>query len=80
MPLAYGQGDVNPIVSQMSQAAVKAIANCRLLIADLVQIRSSWEERIAARRGSVTWNVVDLLLRRPVIDARTLGAEVGTSA
>jgi Fic family protein len=74
---AFRQGDADPIVERVADAAFAAIANGRHLVADLRDIRRSWEDRIKARRGATIWRVVDLLLRQPVVNAALLSRELG---
>ncbi|WP_231995566.1 Fic family protein [Mycobacterium sp. 1274756.6] len=74
---AYRDGDAAPIVEQLSQAALLAVANGRRLVADLRDIRTGWGSRITARRDSAVWKVSDLLLRRPVFNAALLHRELG---
>lgn len=74
---SYRAGDPAPIVTQFSAAAVAAIANGRHLVADLRQIRGSWNDVVTARSDSAVWRVADLLTRRPVVNAALLAMELG---
>ncbi|MBI3217549.1 MAG: Fic family protein [Mycobacterium sp.] len=74
---SYRDGDAAPIVECFSQAAVLAIANGRDLVADLREIRRSWNGVISARSDSAVWKVADLLTRRPVVNAGLLAQELG---
>ena len=49
---AYRDGDAAPIIERMSEASILAVINGRQLVADLRNVRASWEERITARRDS----------------------------
>jgi Fic family protein len=73
----YRLGDPTPIVNQFAQAAFKAVANGRVLVDELRQIRESWPKLIKARRDSAVWRLTDLLLRRPVVNARVIAEELG---
>ncbi len=73
---AYRLGDLIPIVSQFAQAAFKAVANGRVLVDELRQIRQRWQARIKARRDSAVWRLADLLLRKPVVNARVAAEEL----
>lgn len=73
----YRLGDPAPIVSQFAEAAFKAVANGRLLVDELRQIREHWQQVIKARRDSAVWRLADLLLRRPVVNARVVAEELG---
>jgi Fic family protein len=73
----YRLGDPVPIVSQFAQAAFKAVANGRALVDELRQIRERWNHVIKARSDSAVWRLADLLLRRPVVNARVIADELG---
>lgn len=73
----YRLGDPIPIVSQFAQAAFKAVANGRELVDELRQIRQRWQDLIKARSDSAVWRLADLLLRRPVVNARVVAEELG---
>jgi Fic family protein len=74
---SYRDGDAAPIVERFSQASVLAMANGRQLIADLRDIRETWNDVITARSDSAVWKVADLLIRRPVVNAALLAQELG---
>lgn len=67
---AYRDGDPAPIVQRLSEASMLAVVNGRQLVGDLQTIRSQWESKITARRGSAVHRVADLLIKRPVINAQ----------
>lgn len=73
---AYRAGDPAPILSQFAQAAFRAVANGRVLVDELRRIRERWSEVIKARRDSAVWRLADLLLRRPVVNARVIADEL----
>ena len=73
----YRDGDAAPIVERFSQASVLAIANGRQLVADIRDIRETWNDVITARSDSAVWKVADLLTRRPVVNAALLAHELG---
>jgi Fic family protein len=74
---SYRRGDVVCIVSRLTDACFAAVANARRLVDDLRTVRSDWDRRIAARADSTGWRLADLLLRRPVVDASVIAAELG---
>ncbi|MFL6100704.1 MAG: Fic family protein [Actinomycetales bacterium] len=76
---AYRAGDLEPIVRRMSDAALVAVVNGRQLVEELREIRRSWSQRIRARSDSAVWRVCDLIITRPVIDARLISQELGIS-
>lgn len=74
---AYRHGEPIPIVVQFAQAAFRAVANGRVLVDELRQTRQGWNEVIKARSDSAIWRLADLLLRRPVVNARAVADELG---
>lgn len=73
---AYRLGDPIPIVSQFAEASFKAVANGRVLVEELRLVRQRWQHDIKARSDSSVWRLADLLLRRPVINARVVAEEL----
>ncbi|GAA2109694.1 Fic family protein [Kocuria atrinae] len=74
---AYRAGDVEPIVRQFTDASRRAVNNARRLVADIEQIRLSWDERLKARRNSNAWKLLDVLARRPVLNSAAAAEELG---
>lgn len=66
---AFRAGDAAPIVQRIVAASHTAIANSRQLVADLNDTRDRWRTAIRARADAAAWDLADLLLRQPVIDA-----------
>jgi hypothetical protein len=56
---------------------LRAVANTRTLVAELDQIRGSWNSRLTVRRSSNAWKLLDVLQRRPVLSAAAAAAELG---
>ncbi|CUU57150.1 Fic family protein [Parafrankia irregularis] len=76
---AYRDGDVAPIVERFATASVTAITNGRQLASELRAIRAGWENRLKIRRDARAWQLADLLLRQPVVDAQAVAAELGVT-
>lgn len=74
---AYRQGDVSPIVTAFADAALRAVANTRTLVAELDEIRDGWSDRLTVRRSSNAWKLLDILVRRPVLTSAAAAAELG---
>ncbi|GAA3204445.1 Fic family protein [Microbacterium terregens] len=74
---AYREGDVSPIVTSFADAALRAVGNTRTLVAELDEIRAGWNNRLAVRRSSNAWKLLDILLRRPVLTSAAAAAELG---
>lgn len=76
---AYRRGEVDPIVRALAHAASRAVANARLLIEEIDEIRAGWSERLTARRSSNAWLLLDLFAERPVLSAAIAAASVGVA-
>jgi Fic family protein len=76
---AFREGDVAPIVRAFSEASERAVVNARRLVTDIDNIRNSWTSTVRARSDSGVWPLLDLVARRPVLDAVTIGRELGIS-
>jgi Fic family protein len=76
---AYRDGNPAAIVERMAQASFAATTNGRQLVAELRAVRAGWDERVRARRDSGAWQLADLLMRQPVIDAPTIAAALGVA-
>jgi Fic family protein len=74
---AYRAGDPGRIVARFAAAAQRAVVLGQGLIEDLRAVRTRWQADVVARRDSAAWRLCDLLLRRPVVDARLVAAELG---
>jgi Fic family protein len=74
---AYRDGDPSAIVRQLAAAAIRAVANGHELVLELRAIRDAWKRTVRARRDSAVWRLADLLLRRPVVNARLVAEELG---
>ncbi len=75
----YRLGDPFPIVDQFCVASFRAVTNGRRLVEELRDIRAGWQETVRARRDSRVWQLLELLLRRPVLNAATISAELGVT-
>jgi hypothetical protein len=68
---AYRDGQPAPIVERFAVASFEAVANGRQLVAELRAIRRRWDDTVTTRRGAAAWQLADVLVRQPVIDAAT---------
>ncbi|MGO4598346.1 Fic family protein [Terrabacter sp. 2RAF25] len=78
--MAYRQGDTEPILRCVAEAARNGTHIGERLVATLRQVRADWAERLTARAGSASWAMLDLLLRQPVVTARVVVRELHVSA
>jgi Fic family protein len=76
---SYRQGNPEPIVAMMSEAAFAAVNNGRQLVADLHGVRDGWNSRITARSDAAAWKTADLLLSQPIVDSPMLQRELKVS-
>lgn len=76
---AQRDGDPNPIVRSVAEAAFAAIGNGRHLVADLADARERWDDAISARSDAVIWRIADHLVAQPVVTSKVLQAAVGGS-
>lgn len=77
---AYRDGAPAAIVEKLANASFAAASNGRQLVANLREIRRSWEDKVKARRGATAWQLTDVLVRQPVIDAATVARELDVTA
>ena len=73
----YRAGEPASIVSRIVDASFAAVTNGRELVQDLRAIRSSWNERIPARRGANAWRIADFLLAHPVVNVDSIATSLG---
>lgn len=78
--IAYQAGDADAIITRTAESAFRALDNSRRLVADVRTIRETWRSSVTARSDSAVWSVLDLLARRPVVNAAVLREELGISA
>ena len=74
---AYRTGDTTPIVVAAAQASLESLINGRQLVRDLRSIRRSWNDKVSARRTSAVWQVADLLVQHPVVNAKLVAEQLG---
>ncbi len=79
-PCAYRLGDVEPVLETLAQAALRGIANSRVLVEDLRTIRRGGDDSVRARRDAVARRVADLLVRSPVVTAAAVRAHTGVTS
>ncbi len=74
---AYRSGDPVPIIEAFADAAIAAVLNAARMVSDIDAIRASWNDRIKARRDSGVWPLLDVVARRPVLNAVVAAEELG---
>jgi Fic family protein len=78
--MAYREGDPEPILRCVAEAARSGVVVGERLVGRLRAVRAEWSERVRARSDSSVHQVLDLLVRQPVITARLLIDTLGVSA
>lgn len=67
---SYQDGDLVPIVSEVSEAAIRATVEGRRLLGALSEVRQRWQNLDVGRGGSATQRLPDVLLGQPVVNVR----------
>ena len=75
----YRQGNIEPIIEQMTDAAFTAIANATDMLSDLDAVAVDWRDRITARSDSAVWRLAELPMRQPGIDSNFVEEALGVS-
>jgi hypothetical protein len=65
----FRQGNVEPIIEQMADAAFTAITNATDMLSDLDAIAGEWRDRITARSDGTLWRLAELLMRQPGVQS-----------
>ncbi len=76
----YRVGDPYPIIERLAEATFAAVHSGRRLVGDLRSIRDSWKSVIHARTHAAVWQLIDLVLRQPVLDSALVQSELGVTA
>ena len=74
---AYRAGNPIPIIAAFADAAIAAVDNATRLVADINTVRASWSNRITARSDSGVWPLLEVVARRPVLNAMVAAEELG---
>jgi Fic family protein len=75
----YRAGRPDAIVITVAEASFAAVQNGRALVDDIRAIEKSWDTRVIARRDSSVHRVKKYLLRQPVVNTKTVAAELAIS-
>lgn len=76
---AYRDGDPNPIVTRFNDATFAAVNNGRHLADDLQGIYADWSTKLSARRDSVAWKILPILLSQPAVTSKLIQERTGVS-
>jgi Fic family protein len=75
----YRQGNIEPIIEQMTDAVFAAIDNATDMLSDIDAITAEWRERITARSDSTVWRLAELLIRRSAVNSNVVQEALGVS-
>lgn len=75
----YRAGRADAIVSTVADASFAAVQNGRALVGEIQAAAKRWDSQIIARSDSSVHQVKKYLLRQPVVNTKTVAAELGVS-
>ncbi|TJY67341.1 Fic family protein [Arthrobacter sp. CAU 1506] len=75
----YRAGKADAIVITVAEASFAAIRNGRRLVDDIQTVAKRWDHQVVARSDSSVHRVKTYLLRQPVVNTRTIAAELSIS-
>jgi Fic family protein len=64
----YRRGDLGSWLTRFAAAASTAVTHGHALVAELSELRVTWEQSVRPRRGSAVSVILSAALRRPVLD------------
>lgn len=76
---AYREGDVLPIVEQLTSAIEVALCVGNAATAQIEALLKTWHESIVERKGSAIHRLPELLVEQPVVDASYVANNLGIS-
>ncbi len=77
---SYRLGDVEPIVTEFCRATTLSTANGRLLVKDLHDLSTDWDERVShLRADAAARRLTTTLISQPVITNAYVASALGTS-
>lgn len=77
--MSYRAGDVDPIVTEVCEAAHRAVAQGRWLVDELVQLAARWTDDVAPRRGSAAERLLRVLPSQPAVHVALIVERLGVS-
>ncbi len=76
----YRAGNVGSIVTAVAEASFAAIRNGRELVSDIQDASARWDSVVVARSDSSVHQVKSYLLGQPVVNTRTIAAQLQISS
>lgn len=75
----FRMGDLDSWVAWFADVAVRSSQRQLALVQSVEELKARWRARLLARTDACAWNVVGLIPRLPVLDARVVSVELGIS-
>ena len=75
----YRAGRPDAIVSTVAEASFAAVRDGRTLVDEIQAAAKRWDSQVIARSDSSVHRVKEYLLRQPVVNTKTIAAELGIS-
>lgn len=75
----YRSGDINTMVGEMAQSAVRATIEGNRLLRQLADIQTRWIEADPTRKGSAIKRLPAVLIEQPVVSVRYVQERLGVS-
>ncbi|MCT1664155.1 Fic family protein [Corynebacterium sanguinis] len=76
---SYREGRPQEIIDVFIHSAISAVERGTWLAAELNVLRGEWEGEVSARGDALVWQLIPLLLRRPVVTSRIVAEELNTT-
>ncbi len=76
---AYREGEIEPIIERVAEAAIFASARSLELNATLQELESDWRQRVKARKGASAWRLAAALPASPVVTYEVVQRLLGVS-
>jgi Fic family protein len=73
----YRDGDYNSMLELFCWSARDAVFASKVTVDAIEELRDGWNEKIASRKDSSVWKLIDLILVQPVIDANLVSEKLG---
>lgn len=77
---AYREGDIEPIIERVAEAAIFASRLTLDLNARLQALADEWRQRVRARKGASAWRLAEMLPAHPVVTYEVVQRALGVSA
>ncbi len=76
----YREGNIDPIVRQMTNATFLSLTAATALVKDLDAVSTGWNNKVKARSDSTAWRLAELLIKQPAVNSALVQTSLGVSA